>query len=431
MTRHFAPAVDARFRAAEKALRKSLSSHRLPHQSLPAVLTYPTKDFDNDFIRPDGGDWSEYHRDPVVSFDHFQPVGRGEVTMCKAVVGGKEWNLPVGVTTFFQSAKDLDGLSLNRYDGRGRLAGKWDANECLELAAQAERLVCGEVITGVSLELLPLQQIKNGYSLRKKRDSYDVHGWRGLGYAHTEQPVQPDAQLVVAEKSLRYAETHAGLHPLIRKSLGRLSAPLLNRSPVVRGVTLPETQDMARVNKAMDDYGAQQGTDAGGDTLTAAPEQGVAAAGGPPVTVAASMQLAQTLMDACDAADVAASASDNPAAKKKLAGFCDEVRKMSAKVQAFSDSLAAKLGSNDDSPIEADTDAAEPDTDDDGAVKNKSFPAHKARRLKLSDLVPVMSLRKSQPAAPAIPEGMAMVPIAELEETRRFLQRFRPQFRPQ
>ena len=122
-----------------------------------AVLTYPAPDADRDYVRPDGGDWtSRFPSNPVVNWDHGQPVGSGTVAVVPVTVRGVPTPLPVGTTHFFQTAADAGRVDLTEYatrpDGTRTAVGRFAADDCVRLAADVHRLVREDAASGVSIE---------------------------------------------------------------------------------------------------------------------------------------------------------------------------------------------------------------------------------------------------------------------------------------
>lgn len=398
MTRLYAAPLTARTAALAASPRVAKALEHRPG-AVPAVLTLPRRDSDGDFVVPDGGDWSRYPADPVVNWEHEVPVGTGEVELCRVTWKGEEITAPVGYTRFATSAACLKGLSLNRLDARGRVVGRWDVSECLDIAEQAAELVVARrIVDGVSLEFEPLAKERIGKSARLGRDAFRFDRWVGQGWAHTALPVNDDARLIDrAEKALSYAEGKAGALPdVIRKSLTRLAAPLLARPASARLTAAPPTSPpnppeptVAHVTKAMDDPGADGTAPPPAD----APAQPVG-------SVAALTNFAQVLRDGCDALDAALAASDNPKVKKDAQKFCDDAQKLADKIAQYADKLASLLQSGAGDDPSPDADAPPADTDDSGAISLKSVPGWSPRRLKTTDFTPVRKAKADKPADP-------------------------------
>lgn len=402
MTRQHATAVAGHGRRLTKSLT-------VPAGRFAAVLTYPVPDLQNDYVVPDGGDWSAYPLDPVVNWEHEVPVGRGAVEMRAVTLPEGEFVVPVGTTQFFESAKCLKGLSLNRYDAAGRVVGRWEPTECLETAAQARRLVDKDLVTGVSLEFEPVKKEKIGKSLLAKRDAYRFHVWKGLGWAHTATPVNDSARLLDrAEKAVKFLTATPGVLPgVIRKSLAAMARDLTSRPTLVRGgwaggdTPRLKEADMARVRKAAGDMPDMPADDLTppelGDGMADAPD-----AGGPTPAVKTLLDGSQMLMDLCGQVESGMGQSEHMKAKKYAAGICDKLKKLAGEMSDMADKVQAELGGDGDEPEPAD-DAPEPDTDDDtGEVMAKAFPrvakafpAFKPRRLKAADLRPVAKVSKA------------------------------------
>lgn len=429
--RFFAPAVDGRtpqLLGRVARLRKSLPAD--DRNSLPALLTNPDEpDLQGDEVVPTGCDFSDYHLDNVVNWEHAEPVGRGAVAMVPVRLpkSGVQPSL-VGTTTFFESARDLKGLTLHRYAADGRVIGRWDPDECLRLAVQARELVRRELVTGVSVEMNPIRKVRLGKSLIGGRDAYRFEAWELLGWAHTDCPVNPGAQLFQksllarAEKAQEFLDEYEpkGVPEVIRKSLRAAVAPLLSRPLSVR---VPDgVPHMARVMKAVDDLMPDEpGAEAGmgeGDTPTDA------AAGGPTPTVKGLLDGSQMLIDLCDQIEATVAQGEHVKGKKYAAKVCEKLRKDAAELQSMADKFQQEIGGGDDAPSEPDSadTPAEPETDDDGYAMSKSlrkaFPSFRPQRLKLSDLRPAKVQKSNEPPA-GVPAGKVLVDRTEWEDMQR------------
>lgn len=430
MSRFFAPAVDAKTAGLLRRLVKSLPDDG---RHLPAILTYPVKDYQGDEVVPDGGDWSRYPSDPVVNWEHEEPVGRGAVELKAVTLPHGEFNVPVGTTKFFESAACLKGLSLNRYGPNGAVVGKWAADDCLRLAEQGQRLVADGIVTGVSLEFEPRSKKSLGRSALLRRDAYRFEVWDGLGWAHTASPVNPGAQLVRAEKALKYLQTTPDdrLPETIRKSLRAATAPLINR-PV--SATVPAgVPHMARVTKAgpldppeLDDMAGATGQPEPDGDEGANPTP---AGDGPTPAVKTLTDGSQMLMDLCSQMEAGMGQSEHMKAKKYCAAMCDKLQKLAGEMAGMADKVQAELGGESESEPEPDEDADKPETDDaDGSLNLKAFkslsaafPSYKPKRLSLADLRPAkVSKGAKTPDAPAtVPAGKVLVDKAEWDELQR------------
>lgn len=424
--RFFAPAVDAKTAGLLKRLAKSLPADDGRH--LPAILTYPVKDYQGDEVVPDGGDWSRYPSDPVVNWEHEEPVGRGSVELKAVTLPHGEFNLPVGTTKFFESSACLKGLSLNRYGPNGAVVGRWDGDECLRLAEQAQRLVADGIVTGVSLEFEPRSKKSLGRSALLRRDAYRFESWDGLGWAHTATPVNPGAQLVRAEKAMKFLEATPDdrLPATIRKSLRSLAAPLDQRSP---RITVPAgVPSMARVTKAAGPLDPPELDDTGAADTPPAADATAPAADGPTPAVKTLTDGSQMLMDLCCQIECGMCQSEHMKAKKYAAGICDKLKKLAGEMADMADKVQAELGGGGGEP-EPKEDADKPETDEDGSLNLKAFkslsaayPSLKPKRLALSDLRPVAKVSKGAKAdtpAATVPPGKVLVDKAEWDDLQR------------
>ncbi len=228
---------------------RALTGSSTPTSSGPvvSVLTHPGYDLAADYVEPAGGDWvSEFpirvrsDGKGVVNWTHAIPVGLGAVEH-KAIAGDTgELILATGLTDFFQSVGDLNGIDLTEYESPSSRTpiGRYTADECLRAAADAEALVRGGYATGVSIEFRPNgpkgsvegegaywdREVKSPMLPRPARH---FKSWTGLAYAHARKPVNPgchtviqDADVEVVAKCIRVMETgKVGEHRLSERVL--------------------------------------------------------------------------------------------------------------------------------------------------------------------------------------------------------------------
>lgn len=196
-----------------------------------AVLTFPSPDYDNDYVNPIGGEWVDQ---PYVNWEHQIPIGVGEVFLKSLPIDGVIQELPIGKTQFFQKSSDLKDVSLAKFDlDTGKRIGYYTEREVLDAADDTWRLVNDDIATGVSIEFSPPGPLGDGWrengnkSLINKRESYTFDRFIGLGWAHTCNPINPSARTLEGgswEKAIRIIETGkfpGGKHisPLVMKSL--------------------------------------------------------------------------------------------------------------------------------------------------------------------------------------------------------------------
>jgi hypothetical protein len=398
-----------------------------PRVSPEAVLTYPQRDLQGDYVEPDGGVWDEFHRlGRVVNFDHGPAVGTGVVSMKSLDVNGRRCDVPVGVTTFFQSAADLRGLRPVRRDARGSVVGVWDADTCLEYAAQVAPLVADGTLDGVSLEFRPagpegLAFKAIGPSPMLARPAYHIWAWEGVSWAAAcHVPVNPDAGY--ARKAFPYDDTPLAprierayklVHErpntldLIRKSLTPLARLARTPGRTTAAVRRPHPMATAthpKLLKKAEDYlpppdDAMATPDAPPDPPTAE----AAPASDMKPTPAALFQLAQTVLDAADMGEQMAAAGEHTGGLKLLARHCEAARTLAAKIKADAEKIAADVGGDAPAADEADADA-EPEPveldEETGVLKSLAFDGRtwRPRRWTAADLGP--PLRKAKPAAP-------------------------------
>lgn len=228
---------------------RALTGSSTPASSGPvvSVLTHPGYDLAADYVEPAGGDWvSEFpirvrtDGRGVVNWTHAIPVGLGAVEH-KAIAGDTgELILATGLTDFFQSAADLDGIDLTEYESpSSRTAiGLYTPDECLRAAGDAEALVRGGYATGVSIEFRPngpkgSMEGEGAYWDREvkspmlPRPGRHFKSWTGLAYAHARRPVNPGCHTVIDDldtelvaKAIRVMETgKVGSHQLCDRVL--------------------------------------------------------------------------------------------------------------------------------------------------------------------------------------------------------------------
>jgi len=371
-----------------------------------AVLTYPEVDYAGDWVQPDGGVWDER---PYVNLEHTDRIGTGRVTLKSLDIDGESWRVPVGTTQFTRGSR---------------------------LAEQTYRLVADEIMTGVSLEFVPAGPLGVAYksfghrSPIEDRDAMEFLRWRGLGWAHTVRPINPNARTLIRddpalEKAMKVARdgTHAGsaLHPLIRKAF----APLL---------TLPRAVPVSPTRKAMnpeDDLTAAPPTDAPMDAPVDADD-----GSDTPPTAKAAMDAAQGCSDLASAIRDAVRRSEHLRGKTKLLKLADDLESCAEEASAVGEMVLGDVGGDGgdepEEPAEPDEggDEPAPDEPDDEAKAEKAFrrlikPLTKAadgvlvtksgyapRRFRFADLADVPA-----PVRPTDPELKALQD--ELDALRR------------
>lgn len=210
-----------------------------------SLLTYPEIDAAGDIVKPDGGDWTFHDTHPAlnrrVNFDHGVLIGKAEnpdgsygVSLRPVQLeNGKTAQIPVGVTKFFQSAKDTKGL----------VSGTGPIRTALQLAEQVEDLVSRKIMQGVSLELgederKPGLWKSLGRSPLENRNAWRCDHWIGLGWAHTFVPINKHSKVIdqTTESLISLAESgRIGSKPLaapLAKSLTAFRS--IKRPPVVK-----------------------------------------------------------------------------------------------------------------------------------------------------------------------------------------------------
>ena len=366
-----------------------------------AVLTYPVTDYDGDFVRPDGGDWAtQYPKNPQVNWHHGTTIGLGAVALKSLPLpGGLSATLPVGTTRFFQTAADLRGIDLTRYDDDRRAVGRYAPDECLRVAEDAHRLVADGVATGVSLELLPVgsEGVDWDYtghtSLINNRPSYRIDKWVGLGWAHTLSPVNPHARTFsdspAFEKAIRLAETGRfpggkQVHAVIRKSLQTL-APA-RRKAISQGYTPMDETELPAETAAPD---------------AEAPAEDAAATPMTP-TPAALMTVVQGLADMADYIR-GLTGLEHEGGLAKLAELADSLQALSAEARADTVALFPSAGLDAPDDLTADeipADGGDPEMAqaEDGALLAKAFrKGIPGTRFRMADARPAGGISADDP----------------------------------
>jgi hypothetical protein len=383
-----------------KVYTKSLQQSGL----VTSLLTYPEPDMQGDYVAPDGGDWSLHDTElgRVVNYDHGTPIGRAVdrdgsygVTMQVMEIGGTNYRLPLGVTTFFETAQDANGLVK---------PGKQTAN-ALKVAEQARRLIEDGVVTGVSLEFQPDQRFpksmrQRGDSPLEDRPAFHFAKWVGLGWAHTLMPVNPNAQVLlpdaVIEKSIRYAHLGrvgaASFAEPIRKSF----APFLQikRPATVQGnwrKSMYENEDESPDNMTP----ADMPTPDDGQKLKATP--------------AAIHDIVAMLTDAAQQAESHMEEAEHEGGLQLIQMAIEQLRQMSASLSQAAAELFPEAGFG--APEGAEADSGQLPVTDDGAVMSKAFRKGYPKRFRAADF---------RPTSPA-PEGYTLLKTSEFQRLKSLL----------
>lgn len=358
----------SRFLLHNRTLVKSVDAARM---TAAAVLTYPEVDYAGDLVEPSGGEWPEV---VPVNLEHLHEIGTGTVQLREFpnVLKGKPAVLPVGTTQFNPNSK---------------------------LSSQVFRLVADDKMTGVSLEFTPISGQYKSFAhpspLEPNRDAAHFLRWRGQGWAHTMQPVNPNARTV--EKAMTDLITplvQAGrvgseeMHPVLKKSLSQYLQP---RAATVRS---------GWGKKAMGDDQTPLTTE---DTMAVAD---MPADDGLKPTPKALMAVVQGLKDLCDQAEGLLEAGEDKEGIARIKQTLEAIKAEADTLLADGQSIFPDAGL--DAPTADDEDAVEgeeiPDVEvgeplpetDDGAYMGKSFRKGFPVRFKLSDSRPV---KKAQPTA--------------------------------
>lgn len=360
-----------------------------------ALLTFPQKDYQGDFVVPDGGDWT-FHRDTdlgrVVNYEHGIPIGRAEkasgdygVEMQTLNIDGTNYTLPIGTTRFFETAKDCKGL----------VQGSHNVQTALNLAEQCQRLVADDVLTGVSLEFAPdtrypKSQIAIGNSPIENRKSYRFEKWVGLGWAHCLMPINNDARTLMPGSfdkamSLFTGRKLAGksLCRPILKSLSTLAN--LSRPASVRGgFTTPKRKSVMADDFEDDTDPTTLGEPDGDEAMDmdAMPESDTATGANKP-TPAAIHDILQGIQDLLmRAEDHLNGPAENEKGLKLLNTLKADIEKMQSDLLSDAANLFPDAGF--EVPDEVAMGEEEP-INDDGELKTKAFRKGYPRRFRKSD----------------------------------------------
>ena len=430
--RLFARIVSAFDAPGLNRVTKSVSSDS--RTTPPAVLTYPVRDLQGDVLEPAGLDLWEFDNvyERLSNFEHGAYIGTTAVEFKSLPVLNAERvpderlgviSLPVGVTTFFESAADAGRHTLRRFDTAGRVVGTYSADECARLADQVRPLVPG-VFGGVSLEFRPdgpegVAFKSLGKSPMLDRPAYHFTKTKMIGLASAcDLPVNPVAGYSVsdpetiarAEKALRLCEK-PGTLDVIRKSLrpltallkppsGRVTAPVRRDPQMSRTATPPRRVTKAEMyeddpmavapGEVAEEVDVMRDEDMGDDMKP---------------TPAALFQFAQALKDACAMADDMAARGEHMQGVKALKKFCEQVDGIAAKVTAMAEKVAgAVAGEEVEIDVDADMEADAPpvELDDEGGLMAKSLSAQKWRPIRFVKATPyTLKHLKGKPKAAA------------------------------
>lgn len=438
--------VSAHAAGLDRVVKSDTGDHAAPE----ALITYPVRDLQGDVVDPGGIDWADFNsvHERRVNLEHGPYIGTAEVSY-KSVPrlnaeGAPDESLglialPFGTTSFYESLADVRNHSaLPKYDARGTLIGRYTADECLAHAEQTAPLVADGTLSGVSLEFTPNGTEGAAYKslgaspLLKHRDAYHFFRTRALGYAAAcELPVNKfagyvrasDETLAKAEKALRVCDDPRTLD-FVRKSLTPL-ASLLERNPINRTTTPvrrdPVSKPNARQVKAGEtgqyDETAPPPADAPIDTPVDQPppdDSGVTA------TAAAAFNAAQGLLDLCAMVRDQVAKGEHVKGKKKLLAICDSLEKDAADCKAVGDMVTADVGGDSAEESESAEEPAAPDTDDDGAIVDKSFGGFRPRRFVKAAPYTLKHLKHAAKVSEP-PAGMRLVDAKYLDDLEKIL----------
>ena len=386
---------------------------------VPSILTYPVRDYAGDEIRPGGGDWSIFRKDPRVNWTHTIPVGRGNVSLKALTLKGETRPVDYGETVFFQKSADLEGINRAVLEkGTYKPIGMYSVDECLKAAAQVERLVRDDVAQGVSIEFKANGRKGQAFwemdewSELEGRPCLHYEDWLGLAYAHAVQPINPGARTLLTsspehlEKAIRVAETgkigSETLSPIVYKAFDPLRAFLkpANRTTVrvennVGGKAMDELSDVPPVGGTveMDEESTSPGMD------------------GPTPAVKTCIEGAQMLLDLCDQLEASIGQSEHKKARKYVAKIIEELKATADEMNAMGETVRADIEGDKAEAEEAESESDETEAeemdedeeddldstiekavvvpiqrDDAGFIVCKSFPNWKPRRFHVSEV---------------------------------------------
>ena len=314
--------------------------------SVTCVLTTPAPDRQGDIVVPAGADFSEHRINPVVLFHHGK---------------GQNGHLPIG------KAEDRNGNYTVRLtkgqDGQDRLVGTTHFSQSNRFAQDVFGLVAEDILRGVSVGFDPRDDGPRnqksvevlGDSPTLDRPALKFNRWTLLEYSHTPIGVNREALTVAVNKALDGSRV---IHPSLLKYLQPYAAP--RKTVVATGGALPRVEkampqpddDMDAMDSAPGDVGMADdipAEDAGTETAATGPE--------PTASVKTLMDLSQSLLDACEQAELAIAGGEHIKARKKAAKFCADLKRMAAEVAAFAESTHNEIQS---------AGSYGPDMDDDG-----------------------------------------------------------------
>lgn len=366
-----------------------------------SILTYPLTDYAGDYVKPDGGDWSEYPRNPLVNWTHETPIGRGSVTHKSLRLNNETATVAVGLTTFFEKAADLKGIDLTRREvGTYRPIGRYSERECLETAEQVERLVRDDIATGVSVEFKAMDYRELPQrSVLENRNCRHVETWKALAYAHAMQPVNAGARTLLSaspetqEKALRLIS--------VGKINGQAIQPVILKS--LQSIAPKSTRTTVRIeNKAMDEL---SDLPPGPDSVAQDEEIPGSPSDGPTPAVRTLLDGSQMLLDLGDQLTQSIAQSEHKKARKYVGKIIEELTATAEEMSAMAEKVKAELDdepSDSSEPAESDDEGETEDVEEeseeveveakalarrpDGSIICKSFPNWKPRRFTVDAL---------------------------------------------
>lgn len=346
-------------------------------------LTIPEKDLDGDIVVPGGCRWDDSRLVVDIDHDPQKVVGRGTVVMkADPDYSDPRLLLPHGTTHFSRNA----------------------------LGVQAFELVRAGIMTGVSIEFLPITKKAIGPSLTRgvayRYEDYHLRGWT---HCLNCPPVQQGAKVLPETVGKALDILNAGkigndpLQPIIRKALS-----------VYRDYPRPASVSVPRqVVKAMDDQYP--------DPTAAPPVDAMPPADVPPEddgttpTAKVGYDLAQGLADLIARSRDELKKGEHVKGKAKLTKELDDLEARIAKVSAIADGVVSDVGGADGNPATPDTDEdAEPDADESGgesdADADDTIP--KARTLKKAADGMIVTPTGYQPTRLGVYKAGSFAPLA-------------------
>lgn len=411
--------------SVQKSLKANTSA-----LTYPTLLTYPMRDLAGDYVEPEGCDFAPHMLDPCIDLEHRRhPLIKG-MPVAWARASLSEPGAPYSVEPTRLNFGEPDAPDWHTVP-----VGTEFYDKSCPVSMQVFALREQDLLPAASLEFEPVEGFRKaiGYSQLEKRSAWHffkcrVHRWtvceRGvnpgaLGLLQKSAPaptqVPPLLDKILTDRRVNVGGTWEPLHGVIYKALApHLPAP--NRSTV------------CVEHKAMDDPGA----DLTPANDAAVGEQVPDDADGTSPTAQALLDFAQQVADAKERLLAAVATSEHKRGKKKALAAAKMAGTTAESAIAAADMVTADVSDDDaewddSKEPKIESDATEPDEDDDGVMKALGAP-HRRRyrkaikRFKLADLNPEPARAtepvQKAPVAETDPELSAL--LAENQKWRAF-----------